>query len=181
MKFDEFELDCAGFELRRGGRVIKLEKRPLELLIFLAEQSGQLVTRQQIADRLWRKDVFLHTEHGVNTAVRKIRTALRDDFEQPRFIQTITGKGYRFVAPVSTAEPPAMTPQPADADTPFVPAKTATSETNGGRRANKHSRIGIAVVIAIVVVLSLVAYTWRRTRVIRSATSPQLMLAVLPF
>jgi TolB-like protein/DNA-binding winged helix-turn-helix (wHTH) protein len=182
MKFDEFELDCAGFELRRAGRVIKLEKRPLELLIFLAEQSGQLVTRQQIADRLWGKDVFLDTEHGVNTAVRKIRTALRDDFEQPRFIQTITGKGYRFVAPVSTAEPPGVTPQPAEADTPFIPPKITISEVKGDRSPDKRSRIGIAVVIAVVVVLPLLAYlAWRQTHVIRSATSPQLMLAVLPF
>jgi TolB-like protein/DNA-binding winged helix-turn-helix (wHTH) protein/Flp pilus assembly protein TadD len=182
MKFDEFELDCAGFELRRSGRVIKLEKRPLELLILLAEKPGQLVTRQQIADRLWGKDVFLDTEHGVNTAVRKIRTALRDDFEQPRFIQTITGKGYRFVATVSTTEPARLRSQPSDTETSFTPPQIPILESNQSHRSNKRNRIRIAIVLAVLFALPLLSYmAWRRTHVIRSATSPQLMLAVLPF
>jgi TolB-like protein/DNA-binding winged helix-turn-helix (wHTH) protein len=67
------------------------------LLILLLEKNGQVVTRQEIIERLWGKDVFLDTEHGINTAIRKIRTALREDVERPRFIQTVSGKGYRFV------------------------------------------------------------------------------------
>src|ERR1700758_1371133 len=96
-KFDIFELDCSRFELRRDGRPLKVERIPLELLILLLEKNGQVVTRQEIIERLWGKDVFLDTEHGINTAIRKIRTALRDDVERPRFIQTVSGKGYRFV------------------------------------------------------------------------------------
>ena len=97
-KFGEFELDCARYELRRNGRTLKLERIPMELLILLAEKDGNVVTRQEIVERLWGKDVFVDTEHGINTAIRKIRSALKDDPEQPRFIQTVTGKGYRFVA-----------------------------------------------------------------------------------
>ena len=97
--FGEFELDRERFELRRNGQALKFERIPLELLILLAERQGAVVTRQEIIDRLWGKDVFVDTEHGINTAVSKIRQALRDDPEQPRFVQTITGKGYRFVAP----------------------------------------------------------------------------------
>ena len=97
-EFGEFELDCARFELRRNGRALKLERIPMELLILLAEKGGHVVTRQEISERLWGKDVFVDTEHGINTAIRKIRTALREDADQPRFVQTVPGKGYRFVA-----------------------------------------------------------------------------------
>ncbi|MGC2450217.1 MAG: winged helix-turn-helix domain-containing protein, partial [Candidatus Sulfotelmatobacter sp.] len=101
-RFAEFQLDCASFELRRRGRAqkserISLERIPMELLILLLEHQGSVVTRQEIADRLWGKDIFVDTEHGINTAIRKVRQALRDDPEQPRFILTVSGKGYRFV------------------------------------------------------------------------------------
>src|ERR1700735_5243516 len=97
-KFGDVELDPSRFELRRSGRALKLERIPMELLILLVEREGRVVTRQEIVDRLWGKDVFVDTEHGINTAVRKIRQALSDDSEQPRFILTVSGKGYRFVA-----------------------------------------------------------------------------------
>jgi Tol biopolymer transport system component/DNA-binding winged helix-turn-helix (wHTH) protein len=102
-KFAEFQLDCASFELRRQGRAqkserISLERIPMELLILLLERQGSVVTRQEIVDRLWGKDVFVDTEHGINTAIRKVRQALKDDPDNPRFIHTVSGKGYRFVA-----------------------------------------------------------------------------------
>ncbi len=96
-KFGDFELDRARFELRRNGELLKLERIPMELLQLLLEKNGEIVTRQEIVERLWGKDVFVDTEHGINTAVRKIRAALRDDIDRPRFIQTISGKGYRFI------------------------------------------------------------------------------------
>jgi len=74
------------------------------LLILLLEKDGHLVTRQQIIERLWGNDVFVDTKHGINTAIRKIRQALKDDPDQPRFVQTVTGKGYRFVAAVANVE-----------------------------------------------------------------------------
>ncbi|PYV66709.1 MAG: hypothetical protein DMG97_28955 [Acidobacteria bacterium] len=98
IQFEEFSLDCDRYELLRSGRPIKLEKNPMELLILLVAKNGHLVTRQEIMTHLWGDDVFVDTEHGINTAVRKIRLALKDDPEQPRFVQTVTGKGYRFVA-----------------------------------------------------------------------------------
>src|SRR5207237_10280509 len=83
---------------------VKLEKVPMELLILLLEKDGHLVTRQQNIERLWGNDVFVDTEHGINTAIRKIRQALKDDSDQPRFVQTVKGKGYRFVAAVANVE-----------------------------------------------------------------------------
>jgi len=102
-RFAEFQLDCASFELRRQGRSqkserIPLERIPMELLILLLERQGSVVTRQEIVDRLWGKDVFVDTEHGINTAIRKVRQALKDDPDHPRFVHTVSGKGYRFVA-----------------------------------------------------------------------------------
>ena len=104
-RFDEFELDPSRFELRRNGLVLKLERIPMELLILLAEKEGSVVSRQEIVDRLWGKGVFVDTEHGINTAIRKIRQVLRDDPEHPRFVQTVTGKGYRFVAETNGTQP----------------------------------------------------------------------------
>ncbi|HUA17087.1 MAG TPA: winged helix-turn-helix domain-containing protein [Verrucomicrobiae bacterium] len=96
-RFADYELDPGRFELRRNGRVLKLERIPMELLILLLEKEGSIATRREIVDRLWGSEVFVDTEHGINTAVRKIRRALCDDPERPRFVLTVTGKGYRFV------------------------------------------------------------------------------------
>lgn len=96
-KFGEFELDCARYELRRNDRVLKLERIPMELLILLAEKDGNVVSRQEIIERLWGKDVFVDTEHGINTAISKIRAALHEDAERPLFVLTVLGKGYRLV------------------------------------------------------------------------------------
>ena len=96
-KFGDFEVDPSRFELHRNGQRVKIERIPLALLILLVEKKGDVVGREEIIERLWGKDVFLDTEHGINTAIRKIRAALRDNVDSPRFIQTISGKGYRFV------------------------------------------------------------------------------------
>ncbi len=112
---DDFDLDPRTYELRRAGRVLKLERIPMELLLLLIEKKGQLVTRDQIIERIWGKDVFLDTDNSINAAIRKIRQVLKDDPERPRFVQTITGRGYRFIAPVveaSPASPIAVAPQP---------------------------------------------------------------------
>src|ERR1700747_18691 len=100
IRFEDFELDLRAYQVRRSGRTLKLERIPMEVLLLLAERRGQLVTRDEIIEKLWGKDVFLDTDNAINTAIRKIRQVLKDDPEQPRFGQTITGKGYRFIAPV---------------------------------------------------------------------------------
>ena len=96
----EIELDLGRYELRRLGRRVKLEKKPMELLIFLVGRREQLVTRKEIVAKLWRSDLFVDTEPNINNIVRKIRTALGDDSAEPRFLETVVGKGYRFVGPV---------------------------------------------------------------------------------
>jgi DNA-binding winged helix-turn-helix (wHTH) protein len=112
VRFGEFELDFGRFQLCRSGSPVRLEGLPLQLLMFLIENHCQLVTREQIADALWGKDVFVDVEQGINTAIRKIRMALEDDSAQPQYLQTVVGRGYRFVGPISVAaEAGAATPQ----------------------------------------------------------------------
>ena len=101
LKFGAFELTPSTFELRRGGRAIKVERQAMELLLLLIGCRDTLVTRDQIAEKLWGKDVFVDAEDGINTAVRKIRRALSDNAARPKFVQRVPGKGYRFVAPVT--------------------------------------------------------------------------------
>ncbi len=85
---------------------MRVERKPMELLILLTSREGQLVTRSEIADRLWASEVFVDTEHGINTAIRKLRYLLRDDPDHPQFIQTVIGMGYRFIAPITTVQKP---------------------------------------------------------------------------
>src|SRR6266513_6104728 len=96
----EIELDLGRYELRRQGRRVKLEKKPMELLIFLVSRRDQMVSRQEIVGKLWGSDLFIDTEPNINNIVRKIRTALGDDSAKPRFLETVVGKGYRFIGPV---------------------------------------------------------------------------------
>ncbi len=96
--FGDFELDFDQFQLCRSGNRVHLEGLPLQLLMHMVKHRGQLVTREQIADALWGKDVFVDVEQGINTAIRKIRIALGDNSTQPTILQTVVGRGYRFVA-----------------------------------------------------------------------------------
>jgi TolB-like protein/Flp pilus assembly protein TadD len=100
LKFGEFELAPAAFELRRGTRIVKIERLAMGLLLFLVSRLDSVVSREAIAETLWGKDVFVDSEDGINTAVRKVRKALGDNPERPRFVQRIPGRGYRFIASV---------------------------------------------------------------------------------
>jgi DNA-binding winged helix-turn-helix (wHTH) protein/tetratricopeptide (TPR) repeat protein len=96
----EIELDLGRYELRRRGRRVKLEKKPMELLIFLVARREQLVLRKDIVSKLWRSDLFIDTGPSINNIVRKIRAALGDNPGKPRFLETVIGKGYRFIGPL---------------------------------------------------------------------------------
>ena len=96
----ELELDLGRYQLRRSGRPVKLEKKPMELLIYLVARREQLVSREDIVRKLWRTDLFIDAEPAINNVVRKIRAALRDISAKPRFVETVVGKGYRFIGPI---------------------------------------------------------------------------------
>ncbi|HXH65579.1 MAG TPA: tetratricopeptide repeat protein [Candidatus Limnocylindrales bacterium] len=109
---DELELDRGAYELRRSGKALRLSRIPMELLLLLVERRGDLVTREEIIDRIWGKNIFLDTDNSINAAIRKLRQVLDDDSEQPRYIQTVTGRGYRFVAAVNEVKSPLQRPAP---------------------------------------------------------------------
>lgn len=113
IRFEDFELDLGSYQVRRSGRTLKLERIPMEVLFLMVERRGQLVTREAIVEKLWGKDVFLDTDNAINTAIRKIRQTLKDDPEKPRFVQTVTGRGYRFIGQISeVGGPPVKQPPP---------------------------------------------------------------------
>ncbi len=116
-RFGDFSLHCGKFELTHNGRRLKLERKPLELLILLVAKHGQVVNREEIARCLWEQEVFVDIEHGINTAIRKIRQVLGDSSDRPLYVQTVSGSGYRFIATVTEVEPEVA--QPAQA--PHVP------------------------------------------------------------
>jgi TolB-like protein/DNA-binding winged helix-turn-helix (wHTH) protein len=98
-------LDLASFRLIRGGRPVKLQKAPMQLLTLLVRRHGALVTREEIVNAVWGGGVHVEADAGINTAILKIRRALEDDPSCPRYLQTVVGKGYRFVGPITIAEP----------------------------------------------------------------------------
>ena len=99
-RFGDFELDVAAFTLRREGTPVRLERIPMEVLVLLVEHAGTLVARDSIHAALWGSDVFLDRDAAINTAMRKIRKALGEDADRLRFVETVVGKGYRFVGPM---------------------------------------------------------------------------------
>ncbi len=98
LRFDEFEIDLRTRELRQQGRLIKLQDMPARLLILLATRAGELVTREEIEQEIWGDDHFVDFDHGINTAMKKIREAVGESLDSPRFIETLPRKGYRFIA-----------------------------------------------------------------------------------
>jgi TolB-like protein/DNA-binding winged helix-turn-helix (wHTH) protein/Flp pilus assembly protein TadD len=204
-RFRDFELDVGAYELRRHGRPVKLGRQPMDLLILLVESRGQLVSRGDIVGRLWGKDVFVDVETGVNTAISKVRQALRDSPDAPMFVETVPGKGYRFIAavelvssashaalPAARLEPPVPERNPGNGVTTAPlpgqesPSTEALSSTrmDTGSIASPPSRLGTAnrarraIGLAVVaMVVGSVAWMWVRS----GAVVSRVTLAVLPF
>ena len=209
---EDFALDLRPRRLRRGSHVLKLERIPLEILVLLLEHRGEIVSRDEIVARIWGSDVFLDTDNSIRGAIRKVRQALKDDPETPRFIQTVTGRGYRFIAPIispekeRTTEPPkpeasvvstgkqSFVSEPdtwsqggslglMDQEQERTAGQVPGTETARGqlhRRARKWLFVGLAS-LAVVSILSLLAFWgWRRSRV-PAVFQRKTVLAVLPF
>ena len=107
IRFHVFEVDTVTGELRKHGLRIKLQEQPFQVLCLLLARPGELVTREELRKMLWPADTFVDFEHGLNKTINKLREALSDDKERPRYIETLPRRGYRFIASVMTAQPPA--------------------------------------------------------------------------
>jgi len=186
--FGEFTLDASRYLLQRGDRTLRLEKRPMEFLILLLEKRGELVCREEVARRLWGADVFVDVDHGINTAVRKIRIALRDNPEKPRFIETVVGKGYRFAAPVvcsgngkpleETPPEPTTGVQPIPVHVPAGPAVEHAAVAPQDAIPKRTWLLGRGAILVIGVVAALLfGIRWK----LRQTSHPAIRsLAVLP-
>ena len=109
-RFGAFEADSATGELRRQGLRLKLNAQPFQVLLMLLDRPGEVLTREEISRELWPDGTFVDYEHGVNSAVNRIREALGDAASSPRFVETLARRGYRFVAPVERIGPSGTTP-----------------------------------------------------------------------
>ncbi len=140
IRFGAYELDLQGGVLRKDGVRIRCQEQPLQVLAALAERPGELVTREELRRRVWPQDTFVDFDHALNTAIKKIRAALNDDADAPRYIETVPRRGYRFVAPIEqeAALAPVLTP----------PA-----------RPKHHWLLALAGVA--VAVVALLGFTWR--------------------
>ena len=182
VRFGAFELDLRTGELRKSGVRINLPDQPFQLLKTLLDRPGELVTRDELRQRLWSAETFVDFEHGLNAAVRRLRDALGDSADVPRFVETLPRRGYRFIAPV-------MRPPVAEQTAPSSPADQSNSDDSPtpiampARRLTRALAFGIAV-FALVVAAALWASGYRlRASPTNSARSVngRFMLAVLPF
>src|SRR5262249_48193439 len=103
-RFGAYELDVRAGELRKNGLKIKLQKQPLQILNALLERPGEVITREELRNQLWPADTFVDFDHGLNSAVKRLRDVLGDAGDNPRFIETLPRYGYRFIGPVDRAD-----------------------------------------------------------------------------
>ena len=103
VRFGIFEVDLRAGELRRNGLKVKLQEQPFQILAMLLERSDEVVTRDEIQKKLWPEETFVDFEHSINAAVKRLREALDDSADNPRFVETLHRRGYRFIAPVVRA------------------------------------------------------------------------------
>jgi TolB-like protein/DNA-binding winged helix-turn-helix (wHTH) protein/Tfp pilus assembly protein PilF len=165
VRFGVFELDRRSGELRRDGVRVRLQEQPLRVLDALLAEAGQPVTREALRERLWPGDTFVDFDNGLNRAINRLRAALGDEADNPRFIETLERRGYRFIAPVHALD---VAPPAAAASTPVSPPRT------GHRRAAW--AVGAAAAAALVAVLIAFAPSFRRD----ADRVPIRSLAVLP-
>jgi TolB-like protein/DNA-binding winged helix-turn-helix (wHTH) protein len=175
--FGPFAVDLKTGELQKHGRKTRLHGQPVQVLGLLLERPGELVTREDLRSRLWGSGTFVDFEHGLHAAVNKLRAALNDAADHPRYIETIPRLGYRFIGTIESHEQsPATLPD-------VVEGTAQAAGKGGGTRPFPRRRVlPLALTLAILFVVTVVAAFWPyRTATRSNASGPRLMLAVLPF
>src|SRR5204862_1459432 len=105
VRFGVFEVDVRARELRKEGMRLKLQEQPLEVLLALLERPSEIVTREELQQKIWPSDTFVDFDHGLYNAIKRLREALADDAEKPRYIETVPRRGYRFVGKIEIGKP----------------------------------------------------------------------------
>jgi Tol biopolymer transport system component/DNA-binding winged helix-turn-helix (wHTH) protein len=150
--FDRFEADLHSGELRKNGRRIRLQAQPFQLLALLLERPGEVVTREEVCRKLWNADTFVDFDHSLGTAVNKIREALNDATDNPRFIETLPKRGYRFIGKISPVLPVVIAVP--DAQESLEPPPVPAAKAWTGRK------LALGLVAVAVVVVATVAFVW---------------------
>ena len=180
--FGVFEFDPQARELRRRGLKVRVSGRPLDILAILLEHPAEVVTRDDLRQRLWAADTFVDFDHGLNAAVNKLREALGDTADNPRFIETLPRRGYRFIAPIEPLEKPANVEAAAGLAAPLPAPEPVHAEAPPAATAFPALRRTRAAIASGVVILLTAAVTIWSTR---SGSPPaprgKILLAVLPF
>ncbi len=180
VRFGTFEADLATRELRKSGVRVKLQGQPFEILAMLLERPGGLVTREELQQRLWPTDTFVDFDHGVNTAINRLREALGDSAENPRFVETVPRRGYRFIAPAESQVLAASGSNavPSGTSSPVAsPAATQAVSRAYGRRA----KILALVLVVTITALAALSVSSVRDRLFGRSSPPRIQsLAVLP-
>lgn len=156
LRFDTYVLDLRAGELYKSGRKIKLQEQPFQILAMLLEQPGQVVTREQLRERLWPEDTFVDFDHSLNTAVKKLRQALNDEAGKPRFIETLPKRGYRYVGPCIESGP-APEESRSDESGSSVDEDVGKSEPTSARTAAAAPSAGIRLKYAVPAAILLIA------------------------
>jgi TolB-like protein/DNA-binding winged helix-turn-helix (wHTH) protein/tetratricopeptide (TPR) repeat protein len=182
IRFGVFQVDLASGELYKHGIRIKLQEQPFQVLAVLLEHPGEMVTREELRQRLWGHDTYVDFDHSLNISINKLREALGDSAATPRFIETLPRRGYRFVAPVTVEEPAAPAPAPVveAAAAPTSAAQVESATTSSTPIPTRTNRAFSAVVIAVALGLAISA-VWLRPWQGNSSGAGRVMLAVLPF
>jgi TolB-like protein/DNA-binding winged helix-turn-helix (wHTH) protein/Tfp pilus assembly protein PilF len=170
-----FEIDFGSGEVHKEGRKVPVQEQPFRVLAILLERPGEVVTREQLQAKLWPADTYVGFDEGLNTAIRKLRVAFGDSAENPRFIETVSRRGYRFVAPIREAV--AVTPEPMES----VAAPDAPAEVQYGRPWRIRRPVLVLSAAALLVILAGVAYLARWRSSANLAANKRVMLAILPF
>jgi len=160
LRFGSFEANVRAGELRKRGLKVRLQDQPFQILVMLLERPGELVTRQEIHQKLWPADTFVGFDHGLNNAINRLREALGDSAETPRFIETLPRKGYRFIGLVSEDGQLGEAEYPAVAATPVVEPGPIEQKLSARPRFLVTILVScFAVALAVIVYLG-----WRRVR-----------------
>ena len=175
IRFGEFELALKSAELRRNGSVIRLQPQPFKVLAFLASHAGQTVTRRELQEAVWEEGTFVDFEHGLNFCIKQIRSALGDDAQSPRLVETLPRRGYRFIADVEKLNGSTVT-EPVQVE-PEVEKPVIDARSRGIKSSTRRS----ALIGAIAAALVIAGYFgWRSLNKV-AVPITKVMVAVLPF
>ena len=186
VSFGLFEADLEKGELRKSGVRVKLHDQPFQILTLLLERAGEIITREEIRQRLWPGNTFVEFDNGLNVAIKKLRTALCDDADSPRFVETVPRRGYRFIAPIAVTSGVVTTPASTDniSTGVAVPALPAVPERGkelpGSRGYTRRLELAVALMMVLIALAGIAAYRWRASPAIRAAAKSNAVSRIAP-